>query len=257
MIQKSYELLQNNAPSALANRPSSVTSDKYLFIPSTEIVDLLESVGWIPTSASESTTKRDDFKGFQRHIIKFRNIDLGTNEYAPEFVMVNGHNARVKIQFYMGYDVFICSNGLICGAIDSFTQYHLKEYHEMIMNGITYVIEKADRDRNIVDKAKTIVLTEEEQGIFAMESAKLRWTDKQLNNIFVNDLLKVNRPEDNEPNLWKVYNRIQENMIRGGVRFNQHNMNHQYIDTTRPINQISRDININIGLWSLMVSYLR
>lgn len=257
MIKESKILLEKSAPSALATKPSSITSEKYLFLPTFDIVNKLEGMGWFPSEAKESGAKRNDFVGFQRHTIRFQNrlYDLGS--MIPEFLLINGHNARVHIQFYIGYKIYACDNGLVVGSIGGFKEYHLKEYEQMIIDAINETIQKAQFVNDDITKYKTISLTKDEQGAFALEAANLRWNDIQLEKIYKDDLLQIRRPEDEGNSLWHVFNRVQENIIKGGVRFNQRNSTHQYVDRTRPLNQIDRNVMTNIGMWNLLNKYAR
>jgi hypothetical protein len=47
---------------------------------------------------------------------------------------------------------------------------------------------------------------------FALESAKLRYNEDEIDNINIDDLFKVNRNEDVNNDLWTVFNRVQENL---------------------------------------------
>lgn len=50
-----------------------------------------------------------------------------------------------------------------------------------------------------------------------MKAAEARWK-KQFTPKQAEALLKAARPEDDGMDAWKVYNRIQENILKGGIK---------------------------------------
>ena len=62
--------------------------------------------------------------------------------------------------------------------------------------------------------------------------------------------LKVNHQEDELPTLWNVYNRIQEAMIRGGVKMKNLVTNKTF--TSKAINGIDATIKFNKELFEVV-----
>jgi len=60
------------APSAGAQTPHEMVSDRYSFVPTIQAVDMLRSVGWLPVSVKQAGVRNDDRNGFQKHIIRFK-----------------------------------------------------------------------------------------------------------------------------------------------------------------------------------------
>ena len=58
-----------------------------------------------------------------------------------------------------------------------------------------------------------------------------------------NELLKVNRTQDEDNSLWSVFNRVQEAMIRGGVH--THNRYSAKNFTSKPIKAIDTNLKLN------------
>jgi hypothetical protein len=69
----------------------------------------------------------------------------------------------------------------------------------------------------------------------------------------VEEIVKVRRSEDASPSLWHVFNRIQENVIRGGYNVQMPRRTTQGVDIRprkmRTINSIAQSIAINRKLW--------
>jgi hypothetical protein len=57
-------------------------------------------------------------------------------------------------------------------------------------------------------------------------------------------LTVARRPADNGNNLWLTFNRIQENITQGGIRFNGMRR------MSRAVTNIAHDVNYNTELWA-------
>jgi hypothetical protein len=69
-------------------------------------------------------------------------------------------------------------------------------------------------------------------------------------------LLAPRRQEDRGADLWKVFNRVQENVIKGGIetvvtRVDQAGEQQARRATTRAVNNIDDDVRLNRALWVL------
>ena len=61
------------------------------------------------------------------------------------------------------------------------------------------------------------------------------------------------RVADSGNSLWKVFNTVQEKLIKGGLVYNNQKEKYQKL---RPIVNIDQQININKNLWALTEEYL-
>lgn len=248
------EQLRKYAPSSLATNPASTVSDKYQFLPTTIIMEDLSKMGWFPVAANEVAAKKEEYIGYQRHMVKFANMDMGDSISRPEFVILNGHNAKSSLRGLMGHHVWACSNGLISGDIlTSMRIVHLEYSAQLMADAIGKILEQAIGMRDDIKKYRTIDMTEVEAGKFAMDAHEMTWKKGSL--VDSGSLLMVRRKADNNNSLWSIYNRVQENIIRGSVPYVMHNATHEYIDFTRPVTQLDRQATLNVGLWNLMVQY--
>lgn len=62
------------------------------------------------------------------------------------------------------------------------------------------------------------------------------------------DILQVRRNEDKSDDLWTTYQRVQENMTKGGVWGKTAKGKFQ---RTRPVNGIDGDVKLNRALWEM------
>jgi hypothetical protein len=105
---------------------------------------------------------------------------------------------------------------------------------------------------------RQIALNPDEARIFAKAALQVRFGDELPDSLQAEPLkvLKARRREDQLPDLWTVYNRAQENLIKGGISFDavredaQGRQNH-IRQTTRPVRSVDGDIKLNRALWTL------
>jgi hypothetical protein len=74
-------------------------------------------------------------------------------------------------------------------------------------------------------------------------------TDRQAEQYEIMDILNPKRKADEGNSLWKTYNILQENLIKGGFQLN----NRQARSIKNPI----EDFNLNQELWSLADNYTK
>jgi hypothetical protein len=98
-------------------------------------------------------------------------------------------------------------------------------------------------------------LQREERDAFAEAAHVLRFGDAEGNvttPVKPDELLRARRFEDKRDDLWSVFNRVQENVIKGGchgVGFDAAGRRRRV--TTRPVNGIDADVKLNKALWVL------
>lgn len=244
--QLSIEELQALVPSAFTDKAAPQVSSKYQHIQTTQIVSDLGQMGFFPVQANEIKAKTN--KGFQKHLIRFQNPDLTTPDGVVELLLTNSHDARNAFQIRVGVYRFVCSNGLVVPATEfenvrmRHVGYNFEELREMV-NGI---IGKIPQLVKRISAMQATELTEQQQQELARAAANIRW--KKLDPTeSVDSLLTANRPEDAANDLWSVFNRIQENMIRGGVEVKKRKV--------KTINSINTELRLNEQLFALTSQY--
>jgi hypothetical protein len=91
-------------------------------------------------------------------------------------------------------------------------------------------------------------LEEPQRLSFAGQALALRFPKDRHERMRPAQLLEARRSEDVGDDLWRVYNVIQENVIRGGV-VGQTASNRR--SNSRPIKSVRRDVALNAALWTL------
>ena len=95
-------------------------------------------------------------------------------------------------------------------------------------------------------------LSEKEKRSFAKKAMLTRWP-KGNDMLDIDDILQSVRTADKGDSVWKVYNVVQEKLIKGGLVFNNHR---EKIQKLRPIINIDRKVEVNKNLWQLAESYI-
>ena len=246
-------------PSIFAGSPSPEVSEKYKFIRPSEVLDRLLEIGWSPRQMSEVRARKPHTKGFQKHLIRLTNPELSVGksvgEEIPELILTNSHNGKNSFSFKLGIYRLVCSNGLVI-PVEEFANITIKHVGQMASQ-IKQVIEESTKTFPVIyrdiDKMKNRELTEREIRGFAKTASELRNPNlsKSL-TVGLDQILEELRPQDSGNDLWKVYNRVQENLINGNYEIKTKKGSRK----GSSIKSIDNGIKINEGLWNLAKSYL-
>ena len=95
-------------------------------------------------------------------------------------------------------------------------------------------------------------LTDNQRSEFAKNAINLRW-GKGHDNITVQDMLYATRDADRGNSLWKVFNVVQEKLLRGGMVYNLPTGRQQ---TVRALTNIDEQVKVNKNLWELAEQYV-
>ena len=249
------EQLIELVPSAFANQQSPKVSNKYTFISTSTVLDDMSKLGWEPFSASQRKSRKHEDAMFTKHLIRLRNKEVGNvGDSIPEVVLTNSHDGRNAFTLHAGLFRLVCSNGLVI-ADTTFEQVKIKHqwynFDEIrkIMDGMLEVVPKVVSQ---VQNLNLISLSDEQQIDFASKSLLTRYP-KGNENLNVEDLLSPVRQGDRGNELWKIFNVVQEKLVKGGLVFNNKKEKMQKL---RPITNIDRRIDVNKKLWELTEAYV-
>ena len=251
----SNQELRGLVPSAFATTQSKKVSNKYTFISTATVLDDMNKLGWEPFNASQRKSRKSQDAMFTKHMIRLRNGDVGNiGDSIPEVVLTNSHDGRNAFTLHAGLFRMVCSNGLVI-ADTTFEQVKIKhqwynfEEIRKIMDNMLEVVPKVITQ---VNKLNSISLNEEQQIEFASKALLTRYP-KGNEVLNVEDLLSPVRQSDRGNDLWKIFNVVQEKLIKGGLVFNDKKEKMQKL---RPIINIDRRIDVNKKLWELTEAYV-
>lgn len=215
--------LRAQDPSIFAPGPMRGLSSKYTFVPTVRLVEGLRAHDWLPVGVEEQRSRSEARRGFQKHLIRFRRADqLATlDEWNLELVVVNSHDAGCAYQLHAGLYRRICSNGLVIA--------------DGGLQGLRF------RERQ---------LTPAETLSFAEHALLLRYPQVLEAPIAPETLLTVRRPEDAGDDLWRVTNRVQESVVKGGLSDTRRDRRGR-LRSIRALRGIDSKVAVNQALWRL------
>jgi len=166
----------------------------------------------------------------------------------PEIILINSHDGTTSYQLLAGFFRMVCSNGLIAGDVcNDIRVRHSGNVVNDVIEGSFRVLEDVKEIGSRIETYKSIILKPEEQSLFATASLQLRW-DEGKAPVEAEHLLAPKRWEDNKPDLWTTFNRVQENMIKGGMRGRSATGRRM---STRAVSGVNENVRLNRALWTL------
>ena len=245
----SNDLIAQYAPSILATEAHHSRGDRYAFIPTIDVIDGLRQNGFEPFEVRQTRVRNADRREHTKHMVRLRHPDAMGNQFeVPEIILLNSHDGTSSYQLLSGFFRMVCSNGLIAGDVcNDIRIRHTGNVVDDVIEGSFTVVDNLKHLTERVDQYKAIQLTSEEQYILADAAATARWgEDHQLTNI--RQINYANRYEDRGNDLWTTFNRIQENMIKGGMTGRSKTGRRT---RTREVGGVSENVKLNRALWQL------
>jgi hypothetical protein len=144
----------------------------------------------------------------------------------------------------------VCTNGLICskGAFPAVYVPHRGNVVGEVIAGALAMAERFDVLAAQVERMENRRLAKDEQLRFAERALAIRFPDPARSGMSPSQLLTVRRPEDLADDLYTMLNRIQENVMRGGL---MRRSEAGQVTRTRRVTSLREDVRINSQLWDL------
>jgi len=252
----SLDAVRTRAPAVFAASADERLSPKYTFLPTERILTGLMSAGFAPVDARQSSARRGSAL-HARHVVRLRpRFDtVQLRDSVPEVVFLNSHDGSSAYQLRMGLFRVVCTNGLIVSR-GAFPAYCVSHRGNVVDDVVVGALKLADRFEGLAEQVERMEqrqLFKDEQLTFAEAALRLRYPEPAESGMQPAQLLVCRRCEDVGDDLWRVYNRIQEHLLRGGLSRRSTNGR---LTRTRPIGSIRRDVSLNGQLWDLAMERL-
>jgi len=248
--------LRSFAPSIFAENAHARTSARYSFLPTSSILSGMADQGWVPVAAQEQLVRDQSRAGFQKHMLRFTHRDDLQRPGAEraEIVIVNSHDRSSAYQLHAGIFRFLCLNGLVV-CDETFKRISITHLNFNPAKVIEASVEIADSIPAIMSglqEMKALTLTDGEREAFAESAAILRYGSIETAPVRPVKLLAPNRYEDSGSDMWRTFNTVQENCVRGGQKdFGKRNANGQRMPKSRAVTGIDGNVSLNTALWHL------
>jgi hypothetical protein len=252
--------LQQMVPSAFATSAHESRSARYTYIPTSEIIRGMMKEGFLPFAAKQSSTKIAGKEAFTKHLIRFRHaserLGLQVGDSVPEVVVVNAHDGTSAFNLIAALWRLICGNGMMVsdGPTGSVRVTHSGNILDNVIEGSYRVVKESALALETSRTWGQLVLTAPEQKVFAEAARTVRFGDSEgqvTTPITAEQLLRPRRSADQGADLWHTFNRVQENVVKGGVTGYAIENGRRRATTTREIKGIDQDVKLNRALWTL------
>lgn len=247
------------AAPAVFGYPAPQMSSRYAPVRTEELIERLTDHGFRVTSAKQDHPKKRDPMTV-RHMVTMvhQSALLDTKAFSegvPTLLLWNSHNGRSLLRLLAGFYRFICSNGLIVGTTEQeFAFRHAEAPLSQLNEALDLVNERQQLALTRMRDWQQIELPTATTLLFAERAAMLRFGEKAGGAYDRDEILKARRTEDEGNNLWRVMNRTQENLVRGGVTGKSANGRKV---TSRGANSLAIDLEFNRGLWQLAEEFAK
>ena len=254
----STEQIKSKAPSIFTSTAAQGVSDKYTHIPTSNVIDDMDLLGWKVVDAKEVKARKGI--GFQKHLLVFRNEDVVINgadgdTVFPQILLTNSHDGKNSFTFTAGLFRMICENGLVISTeqFEDVKMRHMGYTFEELQEQIKGMVERLPLTVESMNKMKQIEMSQEAALEFARKAVATRFKENEIENISVdiNELLTPTRNEDMGNDLWSVFNVVQEKILEG-------DFNYTFgvkVRKARKIKNFNQDLKINKELFNLALEY--
>ncbi len=245
------------APSVFASEKHDSRSERYSYIPTSEVLRGLRAEGFMPFEVRQGGSRDDAKRGFTKHMLRLRHAsDIGAaqGENIRELILMNAHDGTSSYRLMSGIFRVVCSNGLIAAAGDAqeCRVGHTGNAVEKVIEGAYSIIDNAQAVQASIEDMRAVRLNQDEQDAFASAALALRYDEDKVPEVAASQVHRARRQADVGNDLWRTFNRTQETLVNGGMHYTHFNANNQRSRReTRPVNSIDGNVALNRALWVL------
>jgi hypothetical protein len=252
----SLDQLHNVVPAAFAEHAFVKTSPQYVFISTAQLVAALMDAGFQPTRARQANA-RGERSGYAKHMIRFRHARESVTlvDAVPEVVLINAHDGTSAYQLRAGLFRPVCTNGLMTRMGD-FGLIHVPHRGDIVANVVDGALEITRGFAGmgeVIERMARTELDDTQRRRFAEGALRIRYRDGQHVPFDAARLLEARRPDDIGRDVWRTYNCVQENIMKGGISGRS---GAGRSTRTRAIRAVREDVRINVALWQLAANLI-
>lgn len=247
----SDDQIRRVARSIFGDAPHASRSQRYAYIPTSTVLAGLRKEGFEPFMVAQTRVRDAGRREFTKHTMRLRHVSRQSDTEAGEVILLNSHDGTSSYQMIAGLFRFVCMNGLVCGdVVEDIRIPHKGSVVDGVIEGAFDVLEGFDLVREVRNDMRAITLNEGEGQAFARAALALRYEPSKTRPAPITEaqLLRPRRVEDGRDDLWTTFNRVQENLLQGGLpaRTATNRRTH-----TRRVEGIDQGVKLNRALWVL------
>ena len=221
----------------------------------------MELLGWKVVDAKSVNARKSSTRGFQKHLVVFRNPEVVINgedgdTVFPQVLLTNSHDGKNAFTFTAGLFRMICENGLVVSTstFEDVKMRHMGYSFEELQGKIKDMVEKLPLTVESMNKMKETEIEGNKAVEFAKKALTTRFSEKEMKRITIDikDILKPVRKEDAGKDLWSIFNVVQEKVIDGDFNYTVGSK----IRKARKIKNFKQDQKVNKELFALALEYV-
>lgn len=245
--------MTQTAPSIFADGKHNSRSERYTYIPTIDVLRGLQKEGFEPFMVAQSKSRIEGKEQYTKHMIRMRHASqIQQSGEATEIILINSHDGASSYQMLAGMFRYACANGLVVGDIlDDIRIPHKGNIEGEVIEGAFRVLDTFEQVQEHAQSMKALQLGQEEQRAFAEAAIALRFEGLTADTpapVTADQLNTARRTEDLGSDLWTTFQRVQENVMRGGLPGRTSNGRRLQ---TRAVEAIDRSLSLNRALWTL------
>jgi Domain of unknown function (DUF932) len=249
----STEALRGQAPAVFADSAHERTSASYTFVPTRAVLDALEGAGFFPVEARQAVRARSS--AHARHVVRLRRHreEVQLRDSIPELVLQNAHDGRCAYSLSAGLFRVVCTNGLVV-SMGTFPVWRVTHRGEILRDIVAAAVRISGRFEQLaaaVERMERTLLDESQRLELAAEALALRFPNDPVGAMQPSQLLVPRRAQDVGNDLWRTFNVLQENVMRGGLV--RRSASHR-LTRTRGIRAVREDVRLNSALWEMAIA---
>jgi hypothetical protein len=219
-------------------------------------------LGWGVVDAKEVKARKNSTKGFQKHLLVFRNDDVVINgddgdTVFPQILLTNSHDGKNSFTFTAGLFRMVCENGLVVSTteFENMKIRHMGYDFETLQETIKIMVEKLPLTVESMNKLRQTEMEEKQILEFARKALDVRFGENKTNTqhikVDLKEFVTPTRQEDYGNDLWSVFNVVQEKIIEGDFEYTFGSK----IRKARRIKNFKQDLELNAKLYDLALEY--
>lgn len=247
------EELMQHVPSVFGEDKHASRSEKYTLIPTITLLENLQREGFQPFFACQSRVRDPDRREHTKHLLRLRRAGQINGQQVPEIIILNSHGGESSFQLLPGIFRSVCTNSLVCGqSFGEIRVPHRGDIVGKVIEGAYEVLGVFDRVEEKREAMETLLLPPPAQQALAQAALTYRFGEEHQ-PVTASQILTPRRYEDRKDDLWTTYQRLQENLLKGGLpgRTSKGKCAH-----TRAVKGIDGDVKLNRALWVMAESLL-
>lgn len=241
-----HEELHQHVPSVFGEDKHNSRSEKYTYIPTITLLENLQREGFQPFFACQSRVRDPGRREHTKHMLRLRRAGQINGQQVPEIIILNSHDGASSFQLLPGIFRSVCTNSLVCGqSFGEIRVPHRGNVVERVIEGAYEVLGVFDQVGEKREAMQSLLLPPLAQQALAKAALTYRFGEEHQ-PVTEAQALSPRRWQDEKNDLWTVFNRLQENLSKGGLagRSAQGKRSH-----TRAVNGIDGDLKLNRALW--------